>query len=407
MKVAIVGGGASGMVTAYLLSQKGHQVTVFEKQAQLGGNIRTLNRNVTSEHVGNDLFLECGVLEFSNEFQHFRRLMQGLKVELESVDIGTALFLNDGRYFLSPSMIRKNLLGMKRIKAYARLASLYVPTMKLWLKSLFTDTRHLHPQSIGQFLGAECTRNDWLKLLSMYSYSIRYDLVNEMPAELVIPVLRKYMWAGWFRIKGGTFSYIEKILEQLNGDVILNSEIVGIRRNSNGVNVALKGDRTHRFDKLVFATPPDQVLVLLSDPSHEEIKRFQPWQANQVTTVLHTDTSLYARYGIDAYSEFDFFQTETGWGYNAALNKICGVNSPTQYNLAFKLASLIDEAQILHRQSHHTPLYTVSAYRYRDEVISNNGENNTYHAGAYLGDGLHEGAIASAMRVAQLIDSCP
>ena len=43
--------------------------------------------------------------------------------------------------------------------------------------------------------------------------------------------------------------------------------------------------------------------------------------------------------------------------------------------------------------------------RYRDEVVATNGENNTYHAGAYLGDGLHEGAIASAFRVAQLIGS--
>ena len=34
-----------------------------------------------------------------------------------------------------------------------------------------------------------------------------------------------------------------------------------------------------------------------------------------------------------------------------------------------------------------------------------NGENHTYHAGAYLGDGLHGGAIASAFEVARLIGS--
>ena len=46
MKIAIIGGGASGMVTAYLLNKKGHNVTVFEKQPILGGHIRTLNKNV-------------------------------------------------------------------------------------------------------------------------------------------------------------------------------------------------------------------------------------------------------------------------------------------------------------------------------------------------------------------------
>jgi uncharacterized protein len=57
----------------------------------------------------------------------------------------------------------------------------------------------------------------------------------------------------------------------------------------------------------------------------------------------------------------------------------------------------------LHIQQHHTPLYTVAAFRDRQEIIRTNGEYNTYHVGAYLGDGLHEGAITSAIRVAELI----
>ena len=59
--------------------------------------------------------------------------------------------------------------------------------------------------------------------------------------------------------------------------------------------------------------------------------------------------------------------------------------------------------RILHIQQHHTPFYTVEAFQHRQEIIKTNGELNTYHVGAYLGDGLHEGAITSAIRVAQLI----
>ena len=36
MKIAVIGGGASGMVTAYLLDKQGHFVTVFEEQPILG-----------------------------------------------------------------------------------------------------------------------------------------------------------------------------------------------------------------------------------------------------------------------------------------------------------------------------------------------------------------------------------
>ena len=37
MRIAIVGGGASGMAAAYWLDKQGHHVTVLEKQPILGG----------------------------------------------------------------------------------------------------------------------------------------------------------------------------------------------------------------------------------------------------------------------------------------------------------------------------------------------------------------------------------
>jgi len=37
LKVGIIGGGLMGLATAFRLLQKGHQVTVFEKDKQPGG----------------------------------------------------------------------------------------------------------------------------------------------------------------------------------------------------------------------------------------------------------------------------------------------------------------------------------------------------------------------------------
>ena len=49
------------------------------------------------------------------------------------------------------------------------------------------------------------------------------------------------------------------------------------------------------------------------------------------------------------------------------------------------------------------PLYNVEAIRYGQEIIATNGEHNTFHAGAYLYDGLHEGGITSAFKVSALL----
>ncbi|MEM7116284.1 MAG: hypothetical protein AAF614_27870 [Chloroflexota bacterium] len=160
-----------------------------------------------------------------------------------------------------------------------------------------------------------------------------------------------------------------------------------------------------QFDKVIFATPPDQVLKLLGDPSEAERKRFGAWRANIATTIIHTDVGFYRRFKSVHYTEFDVFEKAEGdAGYNAFLNRLCGLtDAAPHYNLAYNLTEWVDPNQIIQTQQHHTPLYTVDAMRYRNEVIATNGENHTYHAGAYLGNGLHEGAISSGLVVSRLL----
>ncbi|MGF1490572.1 MAG: FAD-dependent oxidoreductase [Prochloraceae cyanobacterium] len=403
MKIAIIGGGASGMVTAYLLDRKRHQITVLEKEPILGGHIRTLNKNILPDRSNCDRILEAGVLEFPVKFHNFIALMEELEIELEPVNLGSSLFLKDGRHFLSAGAIAKNFQGIQKLIEYLRLDTLYARSAGLWIKTYLAQQKNLHNQSLSQYLRSQCIRNCWIKLLVMYSYSLKFELINNFPAELAIPTLKDYTFVDWLRIKGGVYSYIERILDRFKGKIIVNAEVDSVARKSDGVEIKLLNGETEKFDKIIFATPPDRVMKLLFDPTDREIRWFSPWQENLATTIIHTDTSLYDRYGIEEFSEFDFFETENGWGYNAYLNQICGISSPIKYSLAFDLDRAIDPNKIIHSQDHSTPLYTVPSFRYRNEIIQANGKNNTYHTGAYLADGLHEGAIASAIKVAQLI----
>ncbi len=313
------------------------------------------------------------------------------------------MFLKNGRHIHSATAIRKNFNGIQRLIEFLKLDGLYARSADFWLKTHFAQIPSVYNRSLSYFLKTRCVRNTWIKLLTMYSYSMHFELIDDFPAELGILSLRDYVFIDWFRIKGGVYSYIEKILQRFKGEIRLNVNVADISRMADGVKIELSDGATFGFDKVVLATPPDKVLKLLLDPTVAEIRRFSAWENNQITTLIHADTSMYDRYGIKQPSEFDFFETAAGWGYNAYLNQLCGVSSEIKYSLAFNLESLIDRDKIVQRLEHNTPLYTVESFRYRDEVVDTNGENHTYHAGAYLGDGLHEGAIASAIRVAELI----
>ncbi len=409
MKIAIIGGGAAGLVTAYYLNKE-FEVTIFERESILGGNIRTLNKNVKEDvgQIPDGLYVDNGVIEFDeSNFIEFHALMAELGVEMERVSLTTAYFAKNGRHYLSPYRIfHTESNWSERIPAIGRLGFCVVDFSSFMLRTAMHDEEYYKDRSLAEFF-RDHVYYRWLKMLMMYAYSIPYSEIDDMPAVLAIPVLRRCaLFTRWTRIKNGVYTYVEKILAQFNGNVRTGVDITGVARSGDGVDITTSAGELEHFDKVVFATPPDQVLRLLSDPSEAEIRNFENWKGNVARTVIHTDTSMYDEYHVRSYSAFDVFEKENGdAGYNGFLNPLVGLeeDAPVRYNLAFNLEDRVDPAKVLHTQIHHTPLYTVDAFRYRDQVIAANGANHTYHAGAYLSDGLHEGAVRSAQAVARLL----
>ena len=398
MKIAIIGGGAAGMISAYLLDKAGHHVTVLEKQDKLGGNIRTTNKNVVVPGLAEDLFLEGGVIEFSAKFHRFQHLMEELEIPLLPVDIGTGLFLENGQCYLSSIMIENNRKGWQRLISYFRYYGLQLSVFSIGQRAKKSKSQELRPLSMQAFLNQENNGTSWLKNFSMYSYSIPFEQIANLPSELGIPSIRDYMLAEWFRMKGGTYSYIEKIIARFSGTIILNAKVQSVERKANEVHIQWN-NTGQSFDKVIFATPPDQVLPLIKQASTTEYKIFKDWKANHAQTIIHTDAQFYKRFKISVPSPFDFFETPKGWGYNAYLNDLCAVSGKTSYFLAYNMESFIDPQKIISVQDHHTPFYTLEAFQSRQELMELNGNNHTYFVGAYLGDGLHEGAVVSAERV--------
>ena len=199
----------------------------------------------------------------------------------------------------------------------------------------------------------------------------------------------------------------EEIIRQAGDKLTVKTgqTVLAVSRHPGGVRIECSNG-VIEADKVIFATPPDQVLCLLTDATDEERLWFSNWQANHAETVIHTDESIYADWAISGFTEFDLFEKGGGRdaGYNAWLNRLSGLPNGhnTNYFLAFNLEDRIDPRKILDRQQHHTPRYNARAAAYLDEIKAGNGRNSTCHAGAYLYNGLHEGAIQSALAIKSL-----
>lgn len=52
MRVAVVGGGVSGLVAAYVAAKGGVEVVLYEKEDYLGGHAKTVDVDTTSLDLG-------------------------------------------------------------------------------------------------------------------------------------------------------------------------------------------------------------------------------------------------------------------------------------------------------------------------------------------------------------------
>ena len=409
MKIAVIGGGAAGIMTAHLLDEA-HDVSLFEKQALLGGNIRTLGKNLpfpTQREKESSIFLDSGVIEFERTHNPvFDKLLKSLNVETEPVNIHVSISFANGKYFQSLGMV---------LSQNENLWRRFVHFLKLFGRgfeymSYLKRVKKIPVETLSRIPYQDLLKNDiysqWMTSLITYSYSLETRHAKQVPAELALDILRTYRspFLEWFRIKGGVYSYVEKILHSFSGDVHLGSQIQTISRNEKGVTLHLEDGKVSHFDKVVFATTPDQVLPLLETPTKEEELYFKNWKVNQVEVQVHTDTDLYKKRKIKTFTEFDFIEIKPReFGYNAYLNRLCGVptKGPTQYSLSFNIDKEINPETIIHRQNHYTPLYRPSAFQHRQKIKDHNGDHHTYHAGSYLYDGLHGGAAKSAHEVSK------
>ncbi len=403
MEIAVVGGGSAGLVTAWLLDED-HRVTIFEGQPLLGGHVRTLGGNVPITHLPPDHRLDAGVLLFErHNFPAFHQLMSRLGVRLRGVPGLTTMSLGRAGVWLSPDCIRR-LPRPLQLASWPRVLPLALERRRFLARVAGVPDEELYARPVGDYLDGGVL-STWMRLLLMYAYSTPFERTPELPAALAVPMLRGHILGGaWTAIVGGTWTYLARLLAGLRARVHVATPVLGITRRRRRVVVHLGDGSEPSFDRVVLATPPGEILPLLLDADEAEERRFADWSTRVVRTVVHRDDGPYRARNLPTRTEFDLLRTGADHGYNACLNGICGLGGgPPWYGLAFRLEDELDREQILHTQEHATPCYTVAALRHREEVIRTQPWRGVYYAGAWLGDGLQEGAVRSALRVSRLL----
>jgi uncharacterized protein len=408
MRVAVVGGGISGLVSAFALKDR-HEVVLFEQESRLGGHAHTVEvalagRNVpvdTGFIVFNDRTYP-GFIRFLDRLgvdRNATRMSFGVSCEESGVEYGSHSL--SGLFAQRSNLVRRGhyrmLLDILRFNRRAR-ALRHAPCGLSLREYLDRDA-----YSAG-------FRRHYLLPMCAAIWSASLDSAGEFPADHFAEffdnhgLLTVADQPQWYTVRGGSRSYVAKVQQALGAFARTGAGVRSIRRHAGGVEIE-SGAGRESFDRVIVACHSDQALRLLADPSEREteILGALPYQANDV--VLHTDATLLPR-NRRALASWNYRITgDAGRPATVTyhMNRLQGIAAPVELCVTLNLSERIDPARILGRYVYHHPVYSASSSAARARRAEISGVRNTFYAGAYWANGFHEDGVRSGLAAAQAL----
>lgn len=412
MRIAIVGAGISGLLTAYLLRQK-HEVRLYEAADYLGGHTNTID----IEKRGRTWPVDTGFIVYNDRtYPNFIRLLKHLGVASQPSDMSFSVKADEngleykGQTAASMFAQRRNLMRPKfwgLLRDIFKFAKRAEQVLEVWPEDDNT--------TLGEFLDAgnysEWFRKYYIIPMGAAIWSAPLHKMRDFPARFFLQFfynhgfLRVSGRPTWRVIKGGSREYVRPMAKALEGDYRLERPVIGVVRTGDSVKLTLQTGETAEFDQVVLACHSDQALTMLTDANEDEQKILSsiPYQANEA--IVHTDTSILptrraAWAAWNYHLPADSKQRATTLTYN--MNILQSLDADPPYLVTLNDTDSIDPAKIIRRINYHHPEFTVDgtvAQRGWREISSH--ERRTWYAGAYWRYGFHEDGVISALRVCE------
>jgi predicted NAD/FAD-binding protein len=405
VKIAIVGSGISGLVSAHLLHPR-HDVTVFEAEGRIGGHTHTVDVEIEGEHHA----VDTGFIVYNERtYPHFTRLLERLGVETQPSDMSFGI-----------SCERTGLEWASRGlgSLFAQRSNLLRPSFHRMLRDVLRfnrESRRLLEQgdekvALGDYLcGAGYSAGfveHYIVPMGAAIWSSPPDAFLRFPAATFARFFDNHGLLDtpptlpWRVIRGGSSRYVEKLVAPFRDRIRLVCVVRALRRQRRFVEVAT-AEGVERYDRVILAVHSDQALQLLVDSSGLEraVLRSIRYQGNDV--VLHTDVSLMPRRR----------RAWASWNYRLPrerfdrvlvtyhMNRLQGLRSRRELLVTLNGGDRIDPAQVLGRYVYAHPVFDADAIAAQKRHAEIDGVNRTHFCGAWWGHGFHEDGVKSALAV--------
>ena len=412
MKIAVVGSGISGNAAAWALS-KVHDVTVFEKRGRPGGHSAT----VDIDYDGKAISVDTGFIVYNEQnYPQLTQLFDHLEVKTERSNMTFSVSLDDGRM---------EWCGSKLKGIFAQPGNLVSIGFLRMLREIFRfnsrarqdlDNGALCGLTLDEYLKksrfSTRLKNDYLVPMTSAIWSTPSKKMLEFPAESLVRFMKNHSLIqkkrpDWRTVTGGSREYVAKLIGDSTAEYRLNSEVVSILREPDGVKLTTADGSECYFDEVVIAAHSDQAMRIIkdADPAESDVLGSIQYVDNDVW--LHRDPKLMPRRK-NAWA---------AWNYLGAMNS----EDNREVSVTYWMNRLqnIDEQQpifvtlnplkdpradlVFGRFQYSHPLFNSAAIEAQGRLKQIQGKNGLWFCGAWTGYGFHEDGLGSGLAVAQAL----
>ena len=409
MRIAVIGGGVGGLGAAWLLSRR-HDVVVYERENRFGGHSCTIDVDTAAGRLPVDV----GFIVFNERnYPNLVALFDHLGVATGPSDMSFAVSLDDGRFEYGSSF--RGYLGQRR--------NLMRPSFLRMTHDILRFNR-LAPRllekcedldfTIGDFVVdaglGQAFRDRYLMPMASCIWSTPLGRMLDYPAQTFVRFFSNHglLTTGpqlqWRTVKGGSRTYVERLVTPLRRAARLGKAVGTIRRAADGVHVRDLSGHWDRFDKVVLGCHADQALALLGDADARERDLLGRFAYSTNAVWLHGDQSLMPRRP-SVWSSWNYVaergDRESPVSVTYWMNRLQNLPAAAPLFVSVNPGRAPPPAATHARFSFDHPMYDAAAIRAQRELHAIQGVRDVFFCGSYCGYGFHEDALSAGLDVAE------
>lgn len=412
-RFAVIGGGISGLSSAWLLSQK-HEVVLYEREARLGGHSNTVDFETSNGNIP----VDTGFIVFNEwTYPNLVALFEHLNIPTLSTDMSFGVSADNGRFEYSGGTLGglvgqfSNIFRPRFWRMLREVNRFYSSAPKMLREGTLED------KTLGDVLDegnySDIFQRDHLLPMAAAIWSGTVEGMRDYPAA---SFARFFINHGlfnftdrpqWRTVKGGSRVYVDKISKSFESRI--GAGVREIKRTAEGAEVIDNTGHSDTFDGVIMASHADSTLSMLSDADDIERELLSPFKYQKNLAVLHNDVKLMPKRR----------RVWSSWNYLARTAQ----NTDRPEDLSVCVTYWMNNLQ--HLDERH-PLFVtlnpiqspekdcvIQSFEYDHPLFDQNtdgaqqglwqlqGHRNTWYCGSYFGAGFHEDGLQSGLWAAE------